>query len=113
MGGERLNKIKWFFTSKYKRLLHNISVAKENKMEFVLPNGIIVDFREDKWQRVYRNSFGHDRNVIEKKGNYYLITRHFPTGNKKMELIKCDGNRLYLPEFTIAIMEVNASIYSD
>ena len=108
-----MNKVKWFFMSKYKRLLHNISVAKENKMQFVLPNGIIIDFREDKWQRVYRNSFGHDRDICGEKGKYYLIIRRFPTGNKKMELIKCDGNRLYLPEFTTAIMEVNASVYSN
>lgn len=100
--------------SKYNKLLYNINFAKENKMQFMLANGVLLDFREDKWQQVYyRNVFGHDKDVWGEKGKYYLITRHFPTGNRKMELIKCDGNGLYLPEFTTAIMEVNASVYSD
>lgn len=42
-----MNKIKWFFMSKHKKLLYTIKIAKENKQRLHLPNGIILDFKND------------------------------------------------------------------
>ena len=39
-----MNLIKWFFTSKYKKLLHQIEVARSNKQCLHLSNGVILDF---------------------------------------------------------------------
>lgn len=100
--------------SKHKKLLYQIECAKANKQRLHLSNGIVLDFTDkDEWQDVYRNSFGHSRDLYGEKGKYYLITRKFPTGNSKMELIKCDGNRLYFPEFTRAVMELDVKPYKE
>ena len=40
-----MNIIKWLLTSRYKKLLHSIAVAKENEQRLHLPNGIILDFQ--------------------------------------------------------------------
>ena len=105
-----MNKIKWLFMSKYKKLLYEIETAKLNKQRLVLKNGTVLDFTIDNdWQIVNRNMSGFDRSVWGEYKNYYLVTRHFPTGNKKIEIIKHDreDGRLYLPEFTKAIMKLN------
>ena len=39
-----MNLIKWFFTSKYKKLLYQIKVARSNQQRLHLPNGVILDF---------------------------------------------------------------------
>ena len=39
-----MNLIKWFFTSKYKKLLYQIEVARSNQQRLHLPNGVILDF---------------------------------------------------------------------
>ena len=43
-----MNVIKWFFMSKYKKLLYHIECASENKQRLHLRNGTILDFTEDK-----------------------------------------------------------------
>lgn len=39
-----MNTIKWFFTSKYKKLLYQIEVTKNNQQRLHLPNGVVLDF---------------------------------------------------------------------
>lgn len=39
-----MNRIKWFFMSKYKKLLYSIKVAASNDQRLHLPNGIVLDF---------------------------------------------------------------------
>ena len=39
-----MNLIKWFFTSKYKKLLYQIAVARSNEQRLHLPNGVVLDF---------------------------------------------------------------------
>lgn len=94
-----MNKIKWFFMSKYKRLLYQIETAKENEQRLHLNNGIILDFTNHKWD--WNDYYGKAYTEFNK---YYLITRHFPTGNRKMELIKADDRIMYFPEFTTHYM---------
>lgn len=43
-----MNRIKWFFMSKHKKLLYNIECAYANKQRLHLKNGIVLDFTEDK-----------------------------------------------------------------
>lgn len=92
---------------RYKKLLNSIKEAKNNKQKILLENGIELDFREDKWNDVFRNSFGRDHSLYLEIGKYYLITRSFPTGNRKIELLKCDDLDMYLPEFTTHIMKLD------
>lgn len=42
-----MTRIKWFFMSKYKRLLYNIECAFDNKQRLHLKNGIVLDFTYD------------------------------------------------------------------
>ena len=42
-----MNKIRWFFMSKYKKLLYSIECAESNGQRLHLPNGIILDFTSD------------------------------------------------------------------
>lgn len=99
-----------FFKSKYKKLLNIIKDAHDYKYQICLENGVTLDFR-NKWTEIYRNCYGHALEIHTEKGKYYLITRKFPTGNKKMEVIKCDSDKLYFPEFTIAAMELDIEPY--
>ena len=111
-----MNKIRWFFMSKYKKLLYEIETAKANKQRLVLKNGTVLDFTVDNdWQRVIRNMSGYDTNVYGEYQKYYLVTRHFPTDNRKIEIIKHDkkNGRLYLPEFTKAVMKLNVEPFKD
>jgi hypothetical protein len=39
-----MNLIKLFFTSKYKKLLYQIEVARNKQQRLRLPNGVIIDF---------------------------------------------------------------------
>lgn len=111
-----MNKIKWLFMSKYKKLLYEIETAKANKQRIVLKNGTVLDFTVDNdWQRVNINRRGYDVGVYGEYQRYYLVTRHFPTGNRKIEIIKHNekNGRLYLPEFTKAIMKLNVEPFKD
>ena len=63
------------FISRYKKLLNSIKEAKNNKREILLNNGIKLDFREDKWNDVLRNRFGHDHSLYLEIGKYYLVTK--------------------------------------
>lgn len=96
-----MNKIKWFMTSKYKKLLYQIKCAKENRQRLYLKNGVILDFSNGNWNECGR------RYQYGECGKFYLITRKFPTGNSKMELIKCDCDYMWLPEFTTHIMKLD------
>lgn len=88
--------------SRYKKLLYEIKTAKENKQRLHLNNGIVLDFTNGKydWNEYHRR-------LSTEIGKYYLITRHFPTGNKKMELIKADRETMHFPEFTTHYIEMD------
>lgn len=50
-----MNRFKWFFMSKYKKLLYAIKCAKSNEQRLHLENGIVLDFSEPNEQiHVYR-----------------------------------------------------------
>ena len=42
-----MNKLKWFFMSKYKKLLYEIKCAKNNEQRLHLENGIVLDFSKE------------------------------------------------------------------
>jgi hypothetical protein len=101
-----------------RELLDSIKKAKENKSQFKLENGIWLDFRED-WVPVLPSRYSGRSDYKAKKGKYYLLTKRFPTGNRTMELIKCNdnnlswGNTLRFPEFTVAVMELDIEPYKN
>lgn len=39
-----MSTLKWFFMSKYKKLMYNINVARRNGGRLHLENGMILDF---------------------------------------------------------------------
>ena len=39
-----MNPIKWFFISKYNKLIYRINTCRGNKQRLYLQNGIILDF---------------------------------------------------------------------
>ena len=43
-----MNRIKWFFMSKYKKLMYQIECAEANKQKLHLRNGVVLDFTEDR-----------------------------------------------------------------
>lgn len=105
-----MNRIKRLFMSRYKKLLYDIEVAQNNKQRIVLKNGTVLDFTVDNdWQIVNINRRGYDIGIYGEYQKYYLITRHFPTGNRKIEIIKHNekNGHIKLPEFTRAIMKLN------
>lgn len=111
-----MNKIKWLFMSKYKKLLYEIETAKANKQRLILKNGMVLDFTIDKdWKRVNRNNQGYDARVYGEYQNYYLVTRHFPTGNRRIDIIKYNekNGHIKLPEFTKAIMKLNVEPFKE
>lgn len=42
-----MTKLKWFFMSKYKKLLYAIKCAKSNEQRLHLENGIVLDFSKE------------------------------------------------------------------
>jgi hypothetical protein len=42
-----VNSIKWFFMSKYNKLMHRMNVCKNNKQVLHLCNGIVLDFENN------------------------------------------------------------------
>lgn len=40
-----MNMLKWFFMSKYKRLMHSLPICMSNKQRVHLECGIILDFK--------------------------------------------------------------------
>lgn len=98
-----MNKIRWFFMSKYKKLLYNIKIANENEQRLHLKNGVVLDFANGKYDW---NDYCRNLSYFE-IGKYYLITRCFPTGNRKMELVKVDEEKMILPEFTTHYMKLD------
>lgn len=97
-----MNKIKWFFMSKYKKLLYEIEAAKENRQRLYLKNGIVLDFANYNWN--WNRCYGR---LSTEVGKYYLITRHFPTGNRIIELVKADSGIIHFPEFTTHYMALD------
>lgn len=49
-----MNRFKWFFMSKYKKLLYAIKCAKINEQRLHLENGIVLDFSDGSEAMVYR-----------------------------------------------------------
>lgn len=49
-----MNKLKWFFMSRYKKLLYQIECAKANKQVLHLSNGVVLDFSEPEQINAYR-----------------------------------------------------------
>ena len=49
-----MNRLKWFFMSRYKKLLYAIKCAKSNEQRLHLENGIVLDFSNESEVRVYR-----------------------------------------------------------
>ena len=55
-------RLKWFFMSKYKKLMYNIEIARKNGSRLHLKNGMILDFengiilnsKEEQIKCVYR-----------------------------------------------------------
>lgn len=100
--------LKWFFMSRYKKLLYQIEGAKRNKQTLSLDNGVVLDFTENDWISTYCTSRSFVSEIME-DNKRYLITRKFPTGNRKIEVIK--GRTL--PEFTTAFMELEVEPFND
>ena len=96
-----MNKIV-LYESKYKKLLYQINAAKENEQRLYLQNGIVMDFTNCKWD--WNRYYGR---LSTEVGKYNIITRYFPTGNRKMELVKADRETMYFPEFTTHFMKLN------
>lgn len=90
-------------------LFHTIFSKTKRHKEYI--NDTKPKRTTDDWIEINRNCFGHIENFHCKIGKYYLITRHFPTGNKKMELLKCDCKNMFFPEFTTAIQELDIKPY--
>lgn len=103
-----MTKLKWLFMSRYKKLLCQIKTAEQSKEELKLENGVMLDFTEKDWISTYCSSRSFVSELME-DDKRYLITRKFPTGNKKIEVIK--GKTL--PEFTTAFMELEVEPFSD
>lgn len=49
-----MNRFKWFFMNKYKKLLYAIKCAKSNEQRLHLENGIVLDFSDGTEVRAYR-----------------------------------------------------------
>ncbi len=94
-----------------KKMLEQIKTAKNEKRQLQLTEDICLDFQEEPWVSERKIIAGVCKNIKTEKGKYYLVTRCFPTGNKKIELLKYDDKSLVLPEFTTAIMELNVQPY--
>ena len=100
--------LKWFFMSRYQKLLYQIEMAEKNKQVLNLNNGVVLDFTEKDWISTYCTSHKFVSELME-DNKRYLITRKFPTGNKKIEVIK--GRTL--PEFTTAFMELELEPFEE
>lgn len=100
--------LKWFFMSRYQKLLYQIEMAEKNKQVLNLNNGVVLDFTEKDWISTYCTSQRFVSELME-DNKRYLITRKFPTGNRKIEVIK--GKTL--PEFTTAFMELELEPFED
>lgn len=103
-----MNNLKWFFMSRYQKLLYRIEEAEKNKQTLGLDNGVVLDFTEKDWISTYCTSRSFVSELME-DNKRYLITRKLPTGNRKIEVIK--GRTL--PEFTTAFMELEIEPFQD
>ncbi|GEM_PF-3774294 len=103
-----MTSLKWFFTSRYKKLLYQIEVAERDKQRLNLDNGVVIDFTEKEWISTYCSSRSFTSELLE-DNKRYLVTRKFPTGNKKIEVIKGKN----IPEFTTAFMELKIEPFQD
>lgn len=95
--------------SKYQKLIYSIEVTKGNKERLHIKDDLILDFSESFWTPYHLSKYGRDLNLELDENKRYIITRRFPTGNRKLEIIK----GCCIPEYTVAIMECNIEPYMD
>ena len=71
-----MNRLKWFFMSKYKKLLYAIKCAKSNEQRLHLENGVTLDFTEDK-ENLLKERAGLKLHCAEYKRKYKALNRMF------------------------------------
>lgn len=69
-----MNRFKWFFMSKYKKLLYIILCAKANEQRLHLENGVTLDFTEDK-ENLLKERAGLKLHCAEYKRKYKALNR--------------------------------------
>ena len=69
-----MNRLKWFFMSKYKKLLYAIKCAKSNEQRLHLENGIVLDFTEDK-ENLLKERAGLKLHCAEYKRKYKALRK--------------------------------------
>ena len=69
-----MNRFKWFFMSKYKKLLYAIKCAKSNEQRLHLENGIVLDFTEDK-ENLLKERAGLKLHCAEYKRKYKALRK--------------------------------------
>ena len=94
-----------------KDMLNKIKEAKDEHKFVKVNDELSLDFRTEPWVSERNIIFGNCESLKTKKGKYYLITRRFPTGNRKMEVVRQEGEAMHFPEFTVAMMELNVEPY--
>lgn len=69
-----MNRFKWFFMSKYKKLLYAILCAKANEQRLYLENGVTLDFTEDK-ENLLKERAGLKLHCAEYKRKYKALNK--------------------------------------
>ena len=69
-----MNRFKWFFMSKYKKLLYLILCAKANEQRLHLENGVTLDFTNDK-ENLLKERAGLKLHCAEYKRKYKALNR--------------------------------------
>lgn len=88
-----MNQIKWFFMSKYKKLLYQIKCAETNEQSLILQNGVVLDFSRrtaalDKlYETISRAGYSsYARTLISKKWH--------ENNNKRIQGLEAEIERL-------------------
>ena len=69
-----MNRFKWFFMSKYQKLLYAIKCAESNEQRLHLENGIVLDFTEDK-ENLLKERVGLKLHCAEYKRKYKALRK--------------------------------------
>lgn len=69
-----MTRLKWFFMSKYKKLLYAIQCAKSNEQRLHLENGIVLDFTEEK-DNLLKERAGLKLHCAEYKRKYKALRK--------------------------------------
>ena len=69
-----MHRLKWFFMSRYKKLLYAIKCAKSNEQRLHLENGIVLDFTEEK-ENLLKERAGLKLHCAEYKRKYKALDR--------------------------------------